>query len=636
MKSWRDLSIKQKLVGSTVGCIVALTAVSLSTAYFIVSKTENELAFKESRMNQDFIRSRFDMIRGQAAAAAAIAAQRPEVVEAIKNRNGDILRKLGNEIVQKDGGRLFMTFVDKRSVVIARNYSEKAGDVLHARAVDQALRGEPAAGVDEGSLVKVCVRAASPVWAGNEVIGAITTGFNLSQDNGFVDDIKRLTDVECAVFHGDTMTTTTLMKGGKRTSGMKVDNPEVLNKVLHDGEDFHTVIPLMGTVYDAVYSPLKAMDGKIIGMLLNATPRAHVQKTSRKVLWSIVFAVGIAGLLMVGATFYVSASMTRPLRNTVAALAEITKGDLTAKIDVSSRDEIGEMSSHINTVVDTLHDTIVKVAESSTQVSEAAVVLDGAAHGMKGRAERVVVEVNSVAAASQEMSMTSSEIAQKCAYAAKSADNANASVKGGEMVIEETLGAMNRIQERTKDSASRMEELGKRSSKIHQVIDLINDIADQTNLLALNAAIEAARAGEHGRGFAVVADEVRKLAERTGKATREIGMTVTEIEDGTRDAMKAMEEDVGEVKTGVQKVTESGETLKDILRQVQTVSAEIGQIAVASEQQTATINEIAQNIQRISGAMGETSEQVSANSDAAARLSTLSKELHILVAQFRV
>jgi len=133
-----------------------------------------------------------------------------------------------------------------------------------------------------------------------------------------------------------------------------------------------------------------------------------------------------------------------------------------------------------------------------------------------------------------------------------------------------------------------------------------------------------------------VADEVKKLAERTGKATREIGMTVTEIEDGTRDAMKAMEEDVGEVKTGVQKVTESGETLKDILRQVQTVSAEIGQIAVASEQQTATINEIAQNIQRISGAMGETSEQVSANSDAAARLSTLSKELHILVAQFRV
>ena len=636
MKSWRDLSIRQKLVGSTVGYIVALTAVSLSTAYVVVSKTENELAFKESHMNQDYIRSRFDMIRGQAVAAAAIAAQRPEVAEAIKNRNGDILRKLGNEIVHKGGERLFMTFVDKRAVVIARNYSEKAGDVLHARAVDQALRGEAVAGVDEGSLVKVCVRAASPVWAKKEVIGAITTGFNLSEDNSFVDDVKKLTNVECAVFHGDTMTTTTLMKGDKRTSGMKVDNPEVLNRVLHDGEDFHAVIPLMGTVYDAIYSPLKAMDGKIIGMLLNATPRAQVQKTSRKVLWSIVFAVSIAGLLMVGATFYVSASMTRPLRNTVAALAEITKGDLTAKIDVSSRDEIGEMSSHINTVVDTLHDTIVKVAESSTQVSEAAVVLDGTAQGMKGRAERVAVEVNSVAAASQEMSMTSSEIAQKCAYAVKSADNVNASVKGGETIIEETLGAMNRIQERTKDSASRMEELGKRSNRIHQVIDLINDIADQTNLLALNAAIEAARAGEHGRGFAVVADEVRKLAERTGKATREIGMTVTEIEDGTRDAMKAMEEDVGEVKTGVQKVTESGETLKDILRQVQTASVEIGQIAVASEQQTATINEIAQNIQRISGAMGETSEQVSANSDAAARLSTLSKELHMLVAQFRV
>jgi methyl-accepting chemotaxis protein len=207
--------------------------------------------------------------------------------------------------------------------------------------------------------------------------------------------------------------------------------------------------------------------------------------------------------------------MTRPLKSTVTALGEITEGDLTARIDVSSRDEIGQMSGHINRFAETLHNTIVKVAESSTQVSKAAAVLDSAAHGMKGRAERVVAEVNSVAAASQELSMASSEIAQKCAYAAKSAEEANASVKGGETIIEETLGAMNLIQTRTKDSARLIEELGKRSSRIVQVIDLINDIADQTNLLALNAAIEAARVGEHGRGFAVVANEVKKLAERT-------------------------------------------------------------------------------------------------------------------------
>jgi methyl-accepting chemotaxis protein len=515
MKSWEDLSIRQKLVGSAVSCIVVLTAVSVSTAYFVISRTENELAFKESHMNQDYIQSRFDMIRGQAAATAALAAQRPEVVQAIKNRNGDILRKLGNEIVHKNGSKLFVTFVDKQAVVIARNYSQKAGDVLQARAVDQALRGEAVVGVDEGSLVKVSLRAASPIWADKEVIGAVTTGFNLSEDNSFVDDIKKRTNVECTIFHGDTMTTTTLMRGDKRAVGTKADNPEILNRVLRNGEDFHTVIPLMGTVYDAIYSPLKAMDGKIIGMILNATPRAQVQKTSRKVLWSIVFAVSIAGLLMVGATLYVSASMTRPLKSTVTALGEITEGDLTARIDVSSRDEIGQMSGHINRFAETLHNTIVKVAESSTQVSKAAAVLDSAAHGMKGRAERVVAEVNSVAAASQELSMASSEIAQKCAYAAKSAEEANASVKGGETIIEETLGAMNLIQTRTKDSARLIEELGKRSSRIVQVIDLINDIADQTNLLALNAAIEAARVGEHGRGFAVVANEVKKLAERT-------------------------------------------------------------------------------------------------------------------------
>jgi len=636
MKSWHDLSIRQKLVGSTISCIAVITGTALLTAYLIISKTENELASKQSHMNTDFIQSQINAMRGQVAAVAALAAQRPDVVEAIRNRNSDYLRKVGNEIIQKEGANLFVTFVDKQGVVIARNYSEKAGDTLRAIAVEKALKGEGSVGIDEGSLIKVSLRAGAPIWAGKEVIGAVNTGFNLLEENKFVDEIKRRTNVECTIFHGDTRLTTTLMKDGNRAVGTKMDNPEVLDRVLKRGEQFHTVISLMGTRYDAEYSPLKAMDGRIIGMLFNGTPRAQIEKTSRQVLWYIVLSVGLVGILMIGASFYVSTSMTRPLKRTMDTVGMISKGDLTARIDVASGDEIGEMGRHINGLVETLHDAIVKVASSSTQVSEEAALLEAGAQGMKGGAEQVATQVDLVATASEEMSVNSSEIAQKCTRVAKSSQDANTSAIGGEAIIGETMAVMNRIQVRAKNSAEIIENLGKRSSKIGQVIDLINDIADQTNLLALNAAIEAARAGEHGRGFAVVADEVKKLAERTGKATREISLTIKEMEEGTKDAVGSMEEGVNEVEEGVQRAAESGDTLKDILRQVETVSLEIGQIAVASEQQTASTDEIAQTIQKISGVMGATSEQIRDNSRAAAHLAALSKELHMLVAQFRV
>jgi methyl-accepting chemotaxis protein len=163
----------------------------------------------------------------------------------------------------------------------------------------------------------------------------------------------------------------------------------------------------------------------------------------------------------------------------------------------------------------------------------------------------------------------------------------------------ETVASMNGIADRVKETATTLERLGSRSDQIGEIVGTIEDIADQTNLLALNAAIEAARAGEQGRGFAVVADEVRALAERTTKATKEIAQMIKAIQNETKGAIMSMEEGVTEVERGAQEAAKSGEALDNILNQINAVAQEINQIATAAEEQTATTTEITNNIQMI-------------------------------------
>ncbi len=352
----------------------------------------------------------------------------------------------------------------------------------------------------------------------------------------------------------------------------------------------------------------------------------------------IITGVGIALwiLLSAGLSAWILRSVTGPLKDAITTINKISKGDLTARIDIASADEIGRMGIEINKLAETLRDTIIKVAESSTQVSDAATLLDGAAREMKGDVEKTVMQVESVATSSEEMYATSSEIAQNCIGVAQGSKDANESAVAGENTVQETLAVMKRIQGRVEESAMIMNDLREKSMRIGEVVDLISEVADQTNLLALNAAIEAARAGEHGRGFAVVADEVKKLAERTTRATGEIGETIAVLGLRTNDAVTSMRQGVAEVEDGVARAAQSGDMLRNILGRVEAVSAEINQVAVAAEQQTATTNEIAVNIQEIATVMNQTSGRIEENSQAAGRLAALSLELRGLVGEFQV
>ncbi len=354
----------------------------------------------------------------------------------------------------------------------------------------------------------------------------------------------------------------------------------------------------------------------------------------RKVLVESVSVLGFAVALSFLLNFFMTRIILAPVKKTIEVIEDVSKGDLTKRLDVASADEIGEMSNHFNAFVHQLHEIITQLARSSSLVFSAANNLRGSAEQMSSGSAEVAAQVSSVATASEEMSRTSAEIAQSCLRAAENSKEATESVTAGDAVINETVTVMELIATRVKESAALIESLGKRSDQIGQIIELINDIADQTNLLALNAAIEAARAGEHGRGFAVVADEVRKLAERTTVATRDIGQTIKAMQAETKSAVASMQESVQKVETGTDKANKSGEALQQILRQINMVSGQINQIAVAAGQENGTTGEIANNIQQISAVTEETSKQIHGNAGEISQLARLAEELETMVGRF--
>ncbi|MBI5657627.1 MAG: methyl-accepting chemotaxis protein [Geobacter sp.] len=331
-----------------------------------------------------------------------------------------------------------------------------------------------------------------------------------------------------------------------------------------------------------------------------------------------------------------SRSITVPLRSLTAQSTQIASGDLSVKITHTSGDEIGQLSDAFRNMAENLHTTIKEVAETSTQVASAANQLMASAERIATGAEEVAAQAGTVATAGEEMAATSADIAHNCQMAAEGSHHASNTATAGAEVVNLTVSVMGQIAGRVKDTASAVEGLGSRSDQIGAIIGTIEDIADQTNLLALNAAIEAARAGEQGRGFAVVADEVRALAERTTTATREIGEMIKAIQSETKSAVTAMEEGVREVEHGTDEAAKSGQALSEILAQINSVVMQVNQVATAAEEQTATTGDISKNIHQITEVVQDTANGAHESATAAGQLAGLAESMQRLVGQFKL
>lgn len=349
--------------------------------------------------------------------------------------------------------------------------------------------------------------------------------------------------------------------------------------------------------------------------------------------------IGVIGILLqAGLATWLIRQVLKPVNAMVTLLKDVAEGegDLTKRLDASSKDEIAIASNWFNQFIESVRQIIGQVSMTSTQLASAANQLHATAEQIATGAEEVASQTVTVATASEEMAATSGDIAQNCHHAADSAMLASRAAESGAAVVENTVQGMHKIAARVQESARTVERLGASSEEIGAIIGTIEDIADQTNLLALNAAIEAARAGEQGRGFAVVADEVRALAERTTKATKEIGGMIKAIQGETRTAVAAMEEGVNEVLIGTEEAEKSGRALVEILEQIASVNSQVTQIATAAEEQTATTNEITNNIQQVTEVVQTTAKGAMDSAEAASSVNQLANELHSLVCRFKV
>ena len=255
---------------------------------------------------------------------------------------------------------------------------------------------------------------------------------------------------------------------------------------------------------------------------------------------------------------------------------------------------------------------------------------------MAAGAQEQSSQATEVAGAVEQMTKTIYETTKNTGQATEASKNAGKSAKEGGHVVEETIHGMNRIAVVVKQSAATVQELGKSSDQIGEIVQVIDDIADQTNLLALNAAIEAARAGEQGRGFAVVADEVRKLAERTTKATKEIATMIKQIQKDTSGAVESMQQGTVEVESGKLLAEKAGTSLREIIHGAEQVVDIVSQVAAASEEQSSAAEQISKNIESISSVTQESASGIQQIAHASEDLNRLTLNLQELVARFKV
>jgi methyl-accepting chemotaxis protein len=348
--------------------------------------------------------------------------------------------------------------------------------------------------------------------------------------------------------------------------------------------------------------------------------------------------VGVVLAILLITYLLLRSIVLRPLAHVAGITKDIAQGegDLTKRVPVHGTDEISQLGTHFNLFIEKLQKMIGKVAHVTDKVASASVELSATAEEISKGTDTLTSRASQTAAAVEEMNATVSQVAQNSGKAATLAQETVKTAKDGGTVVSDTISGMQQLSDAVSNSATIISELGKSSDQIGEIVRVIEDIADQTNLLALNAAIEAARAGEQGRGFAVVADEVRKLAERTTKATKEIGDMIRQIQQDTRGAVESMQQGTQKVSGGVELVNKTGEALTRIVQMVSESADMIRQIAVASEEQSVATQQIANDIENVAKVTKESASGANESAKASHDLSQLAVELQGIVGSFKV
>lgn len=350
------------------------------------------------------------------------------------------------------------------------------------------------------------------------------------------------------------------------------------------------------------------------------------------VLISLLAMAGLAAF-----TFYTMIRAISMLPQVVTELQHIANGDLSERPCIKHNgDEIGDLCIGMENMKGRLRDVMLLISSTSSQLAGAAEQMTAVSEQTLQAINRQQSEINQVATAMSEMSATAHEVAENASRTSESAREADAEAQQGQGVVRQSVNGINNLAQNVKQASDVIHRLDQDSEQIGSILDVIRGIAEQTNLLALNAAIEAARAGEQGRGFAVVADEVRTLAQRTQKSTQEIQGMIEQLQDGARNAVQVMEQGRQRTDESVEQTNRAGSSLDVITTAVSKITDMNLQIASAAHEQSMVAEEMTRNVTQINQMADETAEGARQNEQTSRDLYNLASELQGLVQQFRV
>ena len=389
----------------------------------------------------------------------------------------------------------------------------------------------------------------------------------------------------------------------------------------------------------SAYAPLEieGLDWVIMSEIDEAEAFAAAGALVDEIITTSIIIAGVLLTLAVALGFWFALSTTRPVIRFSETISQIEHdSDLTCQVDIDSRDELGTAARAFNAMLAKFRASMQQVSHSTNQLAtaaeETAVVTRQTSEAVKTQLE----ETTQVATAMNEMGATVQEVANSTSKTASATDEANDQARRGQQVVELTIEQIRTLAGQIENASTVIQAVKQDSESIGTVLDVIKGIAEQTNLLALNAAIEAARAGEQGRGFAVVADEVRTLASRTQESTEEINQMIEKLQSGSQQAVNVMDQSQQQAHSAVEQAAQAGDSLSNITKAIEQISNMSAQIASAAKEQNLVAEEVNRNIVSISTMAEQTSVGTSNTSDASEDLARLASELQGLVAQFKV